>query len=73
MLLILGRIKDGICVFRRVRGGKFWKFVIMLFHELIASGKKTILVSGGLTHFVKGIRIIKIYKGLRFRGSFSRR
>ena len=58
MFLIVGRIKDRICVFKLVRGGAFWKFVIMLFQELIASGKNYSCIC--LTpYFIKGIRIIK--------------
>ena len=41
VLFVLGRIKERICAFRLVNVGIFWKFVIILFHELIASGKVT--------------------------------
>ena len=56
MLLIFGRIKERRCDFRPAKVGISWKFEIILFHELVASGKKTILVSGGLApYFLKGI------------------
>ena len=43
MILVLGRIRERICAFRLVKVGTFWKFVIILFHEVIASGKKLFL------------------------------
>ena len=44
--------------FRLVKGGTFWKFGIILFHDL-SVGKEVVLISGGLTsYFVKSIRVI---------------
>ena len=43
VLLIFGRIKERRCDFRLVKVGISWKFEIILFHELIASGKKLFL------------------------------
>ena len=64
MLLIFGRNKERKCDFRVVKVGISWEFEIILFHELDAPGKKTILVSGGLTpYFLKGIRFIKSIQG----------
>ena len=61
---MFGRIIERRCDFRLVKVGISWKFEIMLFHELVASGKKTILASGVLTpYFLKGIRVIKSIQG----------
>ena len=43
VLLALGRIRNRICAFRLAKGGTVWKFVIILFHKLIAAGKKLFL------------------------------
>ena len=59
-----GRVKERRCDFRLVKVGISWKFEITFFHELVASGKKAILVSDGLTpYFLKGIRVIKSIQG----------
>ena len=55
MPLGFGRIKDIICAFRLVKGGTFWKFVIILFHKLIVSEKKRLHLA---SYFVKSIRVI---------------
>ena len=40
-----------------MKGGTFWKLVIILFHELIASGKKLFL-NLEVLHLVNSIRVI---------------
>ena len=61
VLLIFGRDKER-CAFRLVKVGVSWKFEIILFHELVASGKKTLLVSDGLTpYFLKGRVHTRVY------------
>ena len=42
VLLVSGRIGYR-CAFRLVKGGTFWKFVIILFHELVALGNELFL------------------------------
>ena len=54
----LGRIRVSTRAFRLVR--RKWEFVIMLFYELIASGrKKLFLYLDDFSHFVRSLRGIK--------------
>ena len=73
VLLIFGRIRDRMCAFGLVKGGTFWIILIILFHELIASGEKVFLYLEVLRLISWMILELKksLYKGLRFGGSLS--
>ena len=74
VLLIFGRIKERRCDFRLVKVGISWKFEIILFHELVASGKKLFLYLEVL-HLSswKVLELLNLYNGLRCGGSLSLR
>ena len=65
--------KERRCEFRPPKVGISWKFEIILFHELVASGKKLFLYLEVL-HLIswKVLELLNQYKGLRCGGSNRR-
>ena len=71
-LFFFGRIKDNICFLRILKDGISLKWVITLFQEVIASGKKLLMYLKDLyLNSWKVLLLLCLHKGLRWcRGSF---